>query len=102
LDARFAELFRRLHLSEEELAQFKRLLVEKESVVLDVVTVSEESPSGPLSPAILQASVRTAQAQVEDAIRASLGDDRYAVYHDFEVTLAQRALVTRLEQRLSY
>jgi len=102
LDARFGELFRRLNLENDQLAAFKRLLVEKENIALDVVTVSESSPDGPLSPETLRASVRVAQGQVEQAIHSSLGGDRYAMYRDYERTLAHRATVTQLEQRLSY
>jgi hypothetical protein len=102
LDARFASLFRQLNLSGEELAAFKRLLVEKENVALDVVTVSESLPDGPLSSDALRASVRAAHAQIEQAIHGSLGSERYAVYRDYERTLAQRATVAQLEQRLSY
>jgi hypothetical protein len=102
LDARFAGLFRQLNLSDEELASFKTLLAEKENVALDVVTVSETLPDGPLSPAALRATVRGAQAQVEQAIQSSLGGERYQVYRDYERTLPQRATVAQLEQRLSY
>ncbi len=102
LDARFAGLFRQLNLGADELAAFKHLLAEKENVVLDVVTVSETSPEGPLSSETLRASVRAAQAQVEQAIQSSLGSERYAVYRAYERTLAQRATLAQLEQRLSY
>jgi hypothetical protein len=102
LDARFASLFRQLNLSGEELAAFKRLLVEKENVALDVVTVSESLPDGPLSNDALRASVQAVHAQIEQAIQGSLGNERYAVYRDYERTLAQRATVAQLEQRLSY
>ncbi len=101
LDGRYAELFRRLNLSPEELVHFKRLLVEKDSVALDVVAVSQEATE-PLPPRIMEASIRAAQAQVDDAIRASLGNDRYALYAEFVGSLPQRAMVARLEQRLSY
>jgi hypothetical protein len=102
LDARFADLFRRLNLSDDELAKFKRLLVEKESVALDVVAISQESPGGPLPAAEVSASIYAAQSNVESAILASLGRDRYALYRDFERTIGERAVVARLEQRLSY
>jgi len=102
LDARFAGLFRQLNLGADELAAFKHLLAEKENVVLDVVTVSETSPQGPLAPESLRASVRAAQLQVEEAIHSSLGTERYAIYRDYERTVAQRAMVAQLEQRLSY
>lgn len=102
LDARFGDLFRQLNLESEQLAAFKRLLVEKENIALDVVTVSESSPDGPLSPEALRSSIRVAQGQIEQAIHSSLGGDRYTMYRDYERTLAQRATVTQLEQRLSY
>ncbi len=102
LDARFAPLFRRLDLGAEELANFKRLLAEKENVALDVVAVSEAQPDGPLPAETLQASVTAARARVEGSIRDSLGGERYEVYRDFVQTLPQRAVVAQLEQRLSY
>jgi hypothetical protein len=102
LDARFGPLFRMLGLGPEELAAFKSLLVEKENVALDVVTVSEALPDGPLSPDELRASIRAAQAQVEQAIHGALGSERYEIYRDFERSLPQRATVAQLERRLSY
>jgi hypothetical protein len=102
LDARFAELFRRLNLGTAELAAFKRLLADKENAVLDVVAISESLPDGPLSSDTLRAGVRAAQTQVEQAIQNSLGSERYAMYRDYERTLAHRETVAQLEQRLSY
>jgi hypothetical protein len=102
LDARFGELFRRLALGANELAAFKRLLIEKETAALEVVAVSESQPDGPLSPEALTASVVAARAQADNAIRASLGSERFAVYRDYEQTLPQRTVVAQLEQRLSY
>jgi hypothetical protein len=102
LDTRFAGLFRTLNLGATELAAFKNLLVEKENVALDVVMVSETLADGPLSPEALRASARSAQAQVEQAIHGSLGSERYEIYRDYERTLAHRATVAQLEQRLSY
>ena len=102
LDARFGALFRRLALGTDELVAFKRLLAEKENVALDVVAVSETQPDGPLAPEQLSVSVDNARTQVEAAIRSSLGNERYAVYREYEQTLPQRTLVSQLEQRLSY
>lgn len=102
LDARFSELFRRLGLEGEALAEFKRLLVEKENVALDVVAVSETAADGPLRPETIGASIRAAQSQIEQAIESSLGGDRYAMYREYERTLAHRTTVAQLERRLSY
>jgi hypothetical protein len=102
LDARFAGLFRQLGLNPEELAAFKRLLAEKENVALEVVAVNETQPDGPLPPATLAAGVSAARAEVEAAIRQSLGGERYALYREYEQALPQRTIVAQLEQRLSY
>lgn len=102
LDARFAELFRRLNLEGDALVEFKRLLVEKENVALDVVAVSETSPEGPLRPETLGASIRAAHSQIDQAIHSALGSDRYAMYREYERTLAHRTTVAQLEKRLSY
>lgn len=101
LDARFAGLFRRLALGPEELAQFKRLLAEKDNVALEVLAVAE-TQAEPMPETTVNAGVNAARAKVEDEIRASLGNDRYAVYREYEQTQPQRAVVLRLEQRLSY
>lgn len=97
LDARFAALFRMLNLSGEELARFKGLLVEKENVVLDVVTISETTPGGRLSPESLRLGIGAAQTQVDLAIQSSLGHERYGVYREYERTLAPRATVAQLD-----
>ena len=102
LDTRFAPLFRQLALNETELTAFKRLLAEKENAALDVIAVSESQPEGPLPDPILGSSINAARARAEGAIRSALGDERYAVYADFEKTLPQRTVVAQLEQRLSY
>lgn len=102
LDARFSELFRRLGLEGDALAEFKRLLVEKENVALDVVAVSETGVDGPLRPETLGASIRAAQSQIEQSIESWLGGDRYAMYREYERTLGHRTTVAQLERRLSY
>jgi hypothetical protein len=102
LDARFAALFRKLSLSEGELAAFKRLLVQKEGAEFDVVALGQAISDSPLSAQEMDATVRTIRAGVERDIASTLGSDRYAVYRDYAATLPQRATVAQLEQRLSY
>jgi hypothetical protein len=102
LDARFGRLFRELNLPPEELARFKGLLVEKESITLDVVTVNETMLDAPLSPTGLRTSIRAAQSRVEAAIESLLGPERYPAYREYERTLPERATVAQLEQRLTY
>jgi hypothetical protein len=101
LDLRYADLFRRLALSPEELAAFKRLLAQKDSLALDVVAVTQSIQGGG-NDGILPDQVRSEQSEIEQSIRSTLGDERYDAYRDYESTMAQRATVAQLERRLSY
>jgi hypothetical protein len=102
LDARYAELFRRLNLSADELATFKHLLAEKDNLALDVIAVSEAAPAGTVPAEVARAGMAVAQSDIEASIRSALGNERFDLYRDFEDTLAQRATVAQLERRLSY
>lgn len=102
LDARFAELFRKLNLTGEELARIKRLLAEKENAEFDVYAIGETVQDAPLSTEELRSTVREVRMQVEDELRLSLGAERYELYREYVHTLPQRTTVAQLEQRLSY
>ncbi|HVU17570.1 MAG TPA: hypothetical protein VHD32_11630 [Candidatus Didemnitutus sp.] len=101
LDLRYADLFRRLDLTPDELSAFKRLLAQKDSLALDVVAVSQAIEAPP-SAGLVPPQVRSAQSEIEQSIKSTLGDDRYDTYRDYESTMAQRATVAQLERRLSY
>src|SRR5207245_2704367 len=46
--------------------------------------------------------VQNAQNEVDSTIRSTLGDAAFAQYQSYEATQPQRAVVSQLEQRLSY
>ncbi|WP_415907670.1 hypothetical protein [Oleiharenicola sp. Vm1] len=50
----------------------------------------------------LRALVQNAQNEVDNNIRAAIGDAAFAQYQNFEQTQPQRTVVSQLQQRLSY
>jgi hypothetical protein len=103
LDARYAQLFKSLNLTPEQLERFKNLLVEKSTAMMDVLAAARQQGINPRSDRdAFQKLVADAQAQVDDSIRSALGDVGYQQYKNFEQTQPQRAVVSQLEQRLSY
>jgi hypothetical protein len=103
LDARYAALFKSLNLSPAQLEQFKNLLVEKRTAVADVMAAARsQGLTGRDNRDELRALVQNAQNEVDNSIRATIGDAAYQQYQSFEQTQSQRTVVSQLQQRLSY
>lgn len=103
LDARYAQLFKSLNLTPEQLERFKNLLVERNTAMMDVLAASRQQGINPRADRdAFQKLVSDAQAQVDESIRSTLGDVGFQQYKNFEQTQPQRAVVNQLEQRLSY
>lgn len=103
LDSRYAALFKNLNLSPAQLDQFKNLLVEKRTAVADVMAAARsQGLTGRENRDELRALVQNAQNEVDNNIRATIGDAAFAQYQNFEQTQPQRTVVSQLQQRLSY
>jgi hypothetical protein len=103
LDNRYASLFKSLNLSPEQLAKFKDLLVEKSTAMMDVMAAARSQGVNPRSdPAAYRTLVANAQGEIDQNIRSTLGETAFNQYQDYEHTAPQRAVVSQLEQRLSY
>lgn len=103
LDARYSALFKSLNLSPAQLEQFKNLLVEKRTTVADVMAAARsQGLTGRENRDELRALVQNAQNEVDNNIRAAIGDAAFAQYQNFEQTQPQRTVVSQLQQRLSY
>ncbi|MEO6004809.1 MAG: hypothetical protein ABIZ04_23310 [Opitutus sp.] len=103
LDGNYSALFKNLSLTPEQLDKFKDLLVEKRTAVMDVMSAARQQGINPRSdPEAFQKLVAGAQSDIDASIRATLGDAGFAQYENFEKTMPQRAVVSQLEQRLSY
>jgi hypothetical protein len=103
LDQRYAQLFKALNLTPEQLEKFKGLLAEKQSSMMDVLAAARAQGINPRSdPETFHKLVEDAQAQIDDSIRSTLGDAAFDQYRSYEQTIPQRNTITQLEQRLSY
>jgi hypothetical protein len=103
LDSRYAALFKNLKLSPEQLDKFKTLLVEKQTALQDVLAAARsqgislrDDPEG------FRKMVADTQAEVDNSIRATLGDEGFAKYQNYQETIPQRSVVNQLQQSLSY
>jgi hypothetical protein len=103
LDQRYAGLFRRLKLSPADLDRFKDLLVEKQASVLDVIrTAQSQGLNLAESAGDLRGVTEKIQAQVDDNIRALLGNEGFRQYQEFNQNIASYSLLDQIERRLSY
>ncbi|MCF7686728.1 MAG: hypothetical protein K9N01_00370 [Cephaloticoccus sp.] len=103
LDPRYAALFRQLGLTPDMLDKFKDLLVEKQSALIDLFTAARSQGLDPRKDREAFRELATsAQNQIDESIRATLGDTAFATYQNYEKTLPYRNVTDQLETRLSY
>lgn len=103
LDSRYAALFKSLSLTPEQLDRLKNLLVDKSTAMADVMMAAREQGINPRQDReAFRQLVEETQADIDAAIRSTLGETAFAQYQDYERTLPQRSVVEQLEQRLSY
>ncbi|MFA6286928.1 MAG: hypothetical protein WC661_06030 [Opitutaceae bacterium] len=103
LDNRYAGLFKQLNLSASQLESFKNLLVERDSAAMDVYAAARDKGIDPRADRdAINKLVAESQADVDQSIKAALGDTGYQQYQNYQTTQPQRAVVSQLEQRLSY
>ena len=99
LDARYAALFKNLNLSPAQLDKFKNLLVERQAAIMDVMAAGRGQG---LNREDFQKLIASAQAEVDTSIKATIGENAFNQYQNFDKTAAQRTTTDQLAQRLSY
>jgi hypothetical protein len=103
LDARFAGLFKALNLPAAQLDKFKSLLLEKQSVMQDVMMAAREQGLDPRSnPEGFRSLVNSAQAEIDTSLKAVIGEEAFTQYQQYQQAQPQRNVLTQLEQSLSY
>ena len=100
IENRYASLFKSLDLPPDQLAKFKNLLIEKQTAARDVITVAREQ--GLTDRNEINQLIQQAQADVDNSIASLIGTDKLAQYQNYDQTAPQRAVVSQVEQRLSY
>ena len=103
LDGRFAALFKQLNLSPVQLENFKNLLVDRQSTAMEIYATARDKGLDPnANRDEIRKLVTESQGEVDQSIKAALGETGYQQYQNYENTQAQRAVVSQLDQRLSY
>ena len=103
IEARYAALFQTLNLSPDQAEKLKTLLAERGSTRMDVMAAATAQGIDPReNPEAYRKLFTDAQNEINASIKSVLGDSGYAQLQNYEQTLPQRALVTDLQQRLSY
>jgi hypothetical protein len=103
LDARYASLFKNLNLTPAQLDQFKNLLVEKQTAMMDVMQAARAQGLNPRTDREgFQQLVASTEADIDNSIRSTLGEAGYAEYQQYQQTMPERNVTTQLQQSLSY
>jgi len=105
LDEDYAPLFKTLNLAPDQLEKFKDLLVDRQNAEHDVRTVAQEQGLNRHNSADrseIDQLIDQAQADVDNNIRAAIGQDKFAQYQYYEDTGDQRDVVDQIDQSLSY
>jgi hypothetical protein len=103
LDGRYATLFRNLKLSPADLEKFKDLLVDRQSAATDVFNTAREQGLNPReNREQIRQLIESFEAETDASIRSTLGETAYQQYQQYEQSFPQRAVVSQVEQRLSY
>lgn len=103
LDGRYADLFRKLRLSPQQVDQLKTLLAERMTASMDVMSAAREQGfGGRENRDELRQLMQATQAEIDAGIRELLGDQGFTQLQHYERSAPQRTLVNQLESRLSY
>lgn len=103
IERQYATLFKNLNLSPEQAEKLKSLLAERRDTLQDIRSVAREQGLDPRTDRESYAKlVAGAQNDLNNSIRAVIGDSGLAQLQNYEQTLTQRNLVNDLQQRLSY
>jgi hypothetical protein len=97
----YAKLFAELHLTPEQTASMKDLMINRTMASADMITAAM---SGQADPAQLQAQavqVKAEQAAIDGQIKQLLGDDNYTQYQAYGKTLPERMVVTQVADQLA-
>ena len=103
VDAKYAALFRKLHLNPEDQARLESLLTDKQSAFADaMIAAHDQGLTGQDARALANAVASATQKDINASIKDLLGPQGFSQYQNYDRTLPQRAVVDQLAQWLSY
>lgn len=102
VEEKYGALFAQLQLDPAKLNNLRRLLLDRRFASRDVRMVAEELGLGAEQNAELRKLSEENRLEIDAEIQAMLGEQGYGKLSAYEGTVNQRAIIDRLESRLSY
>ncbi len=103
VETRYAALFKNLNLPPDQIEKLKTLLAERATTMQDVMAAARDQGVDPReNPTAFRKMIADAQNEINNGIKATIGDSGFAQLTNYEQTLPQRNLVTELGSRLAY
>jgi hypothetical protein len=101
IEQQYAALFRTLNLPPDQREKLATILANRQVTLQDVVAAAREQGLTPgNNPAAFRQALANAQVEIDNRIRATIGDAGLAQVQSYERTLPQRGVVDQLQQRL--
>ncbi len=99
MDQMYAPLTKQLNLNPTEAAQFKDLLADNAMKATE--TATSLFGSSATNRAELAKSMADSQKQFDEQLKSLLGEDRFAIYKDYQETVGDRAQLNMFKQQFS-
>jgi RNA polymerase sigma factor (sigma-70 family) len=97
----YAKLFADLHLTPEQTASMKDLMINRTMASADMLTAAMSGQADPAQLLAQAVQVKTEQAAIDGQIKQLLGDDNYTQYQAYGKTLSERMVVTQVADQLA-
>ena len=103
IEQRYGALFKQLNLPAEKVAELKSMLAERENAMRDVMTTAAAQGLNPRDNRDeLRQLANDMQAEVDNTIKNTLGENVLTALNTYNNTSAQRSTINDLAQKLSY
>ena len=103
IEQRYGALFKQLNLPAEKVAELKSMLAERENAMRDVMTTAAAQGLNPRDNRDeLRQLANDMQAEVDNTIKNTLGENVLTALNTYNNTSAQRSTINDLSQKLSY
>ncbi len=103
VEARYAALFKSLNLTPDQAERLKTILADRATTMQDAAAIAREQGIDPRrDPEGYQRLMESTRVDINNSIKAVIGETGFAQFESFETTLPQRNVVSQLQQRLSY
>ena len=97
----YAKLFADLHLTPEQTAAMKDLMINQTMASADMITAAMSGQADPAQLQVQAVQVKAEQAAIDGQIKQLLGDDNYTQYQAYGKTLPERMVVTQVADQLA-